>query len=55
MSKLFHFLRDDSGATAIEYALISGAVAIAILAFLPTIRNSMASKFSQLGSGLSAT
>lgn len=52
MNHLLRFLRDESGATAIEYALIAGAVAIAILAFLPTIRTGMITRFSQIASGL---
>jgi pilus assembly protein Flp/PilA len=32
MSKIVQFLRDDSGATAIEYGLIAAGISVAIIA-----------------------
>ena len=39
------FLRDEKGATAIEYGLIAGLVAITIIAALTTFGNSMVGLF----------
>ena len=36
-----HFLRDDRGATAIEYAMIASGIAIAIAATLVTLGSSV--------------
>jgi hypothetical protein len=40
MSKFVHFIKDDSGATAVEYGLIAIAAGLAISAILPIIANS---------------
>lgn len=54
--KLMKFLRDEDGVTAIEYGLIAGLVAIAIVAAvtlvgtdLKTIFNSIATRLSGVG------
>jgi len=37
MNKFFaNFANDESGATAIEYGLIAGAIAVVLIAALPT-------------------
>lgn len=43
------FLNDESGATAIEYGLIAGLVAVAIIAALTTLGTSLDSLFSGVG------
>jgi pilus assembly protein Flp/PilA len=40
------FLRDDRGATAIEYAMIASGIAIAIAATLVTLGSSVTSLYS---------
>lgn len=40
------FLRDDSGATAIEYAIIASGIAVAIAATLVTLGSSVTSMYS---------
>ncbi len=40
------FLRDDGGATAIEYAMIASGIAVAIAATLMTLGSSLTSKYS---------
>ena len=37
MSKVFAFLKDDSGATAIEYGLIAAGISIVIIASVNSI------------------
>jgi Flp pilus assembly pilin Flp len=43
------FLADDSGATAIEYSLIAGAMGICLVAAMPLITRTFAPKFTDLG------
>ena len=40
------FLRDDGGATAIEYAMIASGIAVAIAATLVTLGSSVTSMYS---------
>ena len=44
------FLNDESGATAIEYGLIAGLVAVAIIAALTALGDSLDSLFSSVAS-----
>jgi len=52
LGKLKLFLSDDSGATAIEYALMSSLIAIAILAALTNLGTRLSSEFSEVSSAL---
>ena len=56
MKKLFaRFLKDDSGATAIEYGLIAAGISVAIIAVVNGLGSTLNTKFgsisSQLGGG----
>ena len=42
------FLQDESGATAIEYGLIAGLVAVAIIAALTALGSSLSDLFSNV-------
>jgi pilus assembly protein Flp/PilA len=42
------YARDDSGATAIEYALIAVAMAAAIIATFPAVANAVKGKFTSV-------
>ena len=46
------FLRDESGATAIEYALIAAGISITIVAALTGIGSSVSGRFSAVSSSL---
>ena len=46
------FARDDSGATAIEYALISSLIAVFIIAALQSLGNKLSNEFSEVGAAL---
>ena len=46
------FLADQSGATAIEYALIASLIAVAIIGALSTLGTKLSSTFSEVGSSL---
>jgi pilus assembly protein Flp/PilA len=47
-----NFAADASGATAIEYALISGLIAVFIVAALQTLGTKLSSEFAEVGSAL---
>ena len=46
------FLRDDSGATAIEYCLIACGIAFAIIATVQAIGPQLSNKFTAVNSSL---
>lgn len=43
------FLKDDSGATAIEYGLIAALISVALVAGATTVGSSLNSKFDSIG------
>lgn len=51
-SKLMDFIRDEEGASAIEYALIAAMVAVVVVGFVPDIRNSVTNIFVTINNGL---
>lgn len=48
------FLRDEEGATAIEYGLIAGLISVAIIAVLGTMKTSLIGLFDGIADALSA-
>ncbi|MBE0435836.1 MAG: Flp family type IVb pilin [Methylomicrobium sp.] len=46
------FLRDEEGASGIEYALVAAMVAIALVAFVPTISEAITSIFQGIETAL---
>lgn len=46
------FLKDDGGATAIEYALIAGFISIMIVAGATAVGTSLDTKFDLVATGL---
>ena len=46
MSKIVQFLRDDSGATAIEYGLIAAGISVAIIAAVNGLGTKLTNTFS---------
>ena len=40
MSTIGRFIKDDSGATAVEYGLIAAAASLAVAALMPILKNS---------------
>ncbi|MBR1139701.1 MAG: Flp family type IVb pilin [Bradyrhizobium sp.] len=49
---LLKFLRDESGATAIEYGLIAAGISLAIIAAVNGLGTSLSSKFESINSSL---
>ena len=55
MSKIFaRFVKDESGATAIEYGLIAALIALAIIIGAGAVGDSLGSKFNGIASELNA-
>jgi pilus assembly protein Flp/PilA len=53
MVKLFgQFLRDDSGATAIEYGLIAAGISVAIIAVVNNLGGQLKTTFSNVNNSL---
>ncbi len=52
MAELKTFLKDENGATAIEYALIAAATGLALVTTLPTITTNLTTKFNTLNGAL---
>ena len=46
------FVRDESGATAIEYALIAAGIGIAIITAVNTLGTAISSKFTSISDSL---
>lgn len=46
------FLKDESGATSIEYALIAAGIALAIIAAVNSLGTTLSKKFSSINSSL---
>jgi pilus assembly protein Flp/PilA len=52
MSVFKRFLRDDSGATAIEYGLIAAGISVAIIATVNTLGGQLKNTFSSVSTQL---
>jgi pilus assembly protein Flp/PilA len=49
---LSRFVKDNSGATAIEYGLIAGLIGVVIITALTTVGNNVSAKFQKIGTAL---
>jgi len=54
MKRLWEFLGDQSGATAIEYGLIAAGIAVAIITVVNTLGSQLVSTFSTVSSDLAS-
>lgn len=52
MSKVFAFLKDESGATAIECGLIAAGISVVIIAAVTTIGSNLQTTFNRVGNAL---
>jgi len=55
MSFLTRFLRDEEGATAIEYGLIAALISVAIIAAVTALGGSLRSTFDSIATKLTTT
>jgi pilus assembly protein Flp/PilA len=52
MSKLYAFLRNESGATAIEYGLIAAGIAVAIIVAVQSLGSQLNVTFGKVSAAL---
>ena len=52
MSTIMRFVRDESGATAIEYGLIAAGISVAIITVVSTIGTNLNTKFESIATAL---
>ncbi len=53
MTKFVRFVKDESGATAIEYGLIAAAMGLALVTAMPWLADAITGKFSSLAAAIS--
>ena len=54
MNKIARFVKDESGATAIEYGLIAAAIGLMLIAVLPSLKSALSTTFNSVTSGLNS-
>ena len=52
MNKFLRFVKDESGATAIEYGLIAAATGLALVTVMPTIKTKLEATFGNISAAL---
>jgi pilus assembly protein Flp/PilA len=52
MQSLYAFLKDESGATAIEYGLIAAGIAVAIVVVVKSVGTELNTTFTKVENGL---
>lgn len=52
MTKILAFLKNESGATAIEYGLIAAGISVAIIAVVNGLGSTLNTKFTTIQTGL---
>jgi pilus assembly protein Flp/PilA len=52
MSKVLRFLRDESGATAIEYGLIAAGISVAIIVTVASVGSGLNTTFTSVQTAL---
>lgn len=52
MKKLMAFLKDESGATAIEYGLIAAGIAVAVIAVVNGLGTKLNTRFNSISTQL---
>jgi pilus assembly protein Flp/PilA len=52
MTRLQAFLSDESGVTAIEYALIASLIAVFVIAAITTVGKSVSTVFTEVGGAI---
>jgi pilus assembly protein Flp/PilA len=52
MLRVRNFLSDESGVTAIEYALIASLIAVAIIGVVTTVGTNVSTVFTEIGDKL---
>jgi len=53
MNKLMRFVKDESGATAIEYGLLTAGIGLLLIIIVPQLGHTLSGVFSRIDSGIS--
>ena len=53
MTKFVRFVKDESGATAIEYGLIAAAMGVALITAMPFLAGAISGKFQSIANTIS--
>ncbi|MCE2951706.1 MAG: Flp family type IVb pilin [Alphaproteobacteria bacterium] len=54
-NSVLSFLRDEDGATAIEYGLIAALISVVIILAVTTVGQNLTAVFTRIGTALSTT
>ena len=54
MNKLVRFVKDESGATAIEYGLIAAAIGLMLVVAMPLLSSALQTVFSSITGALNS-
>ncbi|WP_145740193.1 Flp family type IVb pilin [Variovorax beijingensis] len=54
LRSITRFLRDEEGATAIEYGIIAGLISVAIISFLPGIGTKLGVIFQKIDTAITS-
>ena len=52
MCNLVRFIKDDSGATAIEYGLIAAATGLVLVAVMPAVESALTTTFTSISNAM---
>lgn len=52
MIKFAKFIKDDSGATAIEYGLIAAATGLVLVAVMPAVSSALTTTFNSISASM---
>jgi pilus assembly protein Flp/PilA len=52
--KLVHFIKDEEGATAVEYAIMAGLIAAVIITAVTILGQNVNTTFTQIGTAVPA-
>ena len=52
LKKITNFIRDDRGATAIEYGLIAGLIGVVVIGAVTTVGTKVSNQFTTIGAAL---
>ncbi len=52
MNKITRFMKDESGATAIEYGLIAAATGLVLVAVMPAVESALDATFTSISTAM---
>ncbi|MGD0230341.1 MAG: Flp family type IVb pilin [Syntrophorhabdales bacterium] len=52
MERIKRFLKDEEGVTMIEYALLAGLIAVALVTVIGTLKGNLSTLFTTIGTSI---